>query len=117
MCENPGMTTDDILATYLSFVPTRSIAGSCINHAEQGCAVPRNWRSDTCNLFYCPEVKRYSQAVEKSGAPDLVVVIQRDYTHWNRYALDQEIQVERIECFTGKGDAHESIPVRVLDSQ
>lgn len=60
-CDHPESTPREILAAYLGRVGTRVYAGSCIYHQPDGCALPRDMRSDTCNRYYCPELKAFQQ--------------------------------------------------------
>ena len=59
MDDNPTMTEEEILDAYLERIDAKTIEGSCINQTKQGCGLPREMRSDTCNGFYCDEIKNY----------------------------------------------------------
>jgi hypothetical protein len=105
------MSLEDIVDVYLSHVPAFGMLNSCINHADTGCALPREWRSDICNAFFCPEVTRYEETRKKAGVLSRTVVVQRDYNLWNRYALDQDTQVLSITSFNEDGTEAESLAI------
>ncbi len=65
-CDHPDSTPREILAAYLGRVGGRVYAGSCIYHQHDGCALPRDMRSDTCNRYYCTELKAFQQDASES---------------------------------------------------
>jgi len=62
-------TIDDatLHATYAAHIPERHYAGSCLFHAEHGCALPRTLRSDLCNRYLCGDLGRLAAALEACG--------------------------------------------------
>ena len=81
----PDLTADDILQRYLQLLPAESVANSCINQTASGCALPRDWRSDVCNSYYCNSLRPLHREWEAGEAPDAVLVVQRAHTNWNRF--------------------------------
>lgn len=55
----PPLTSRTIARLYREHLPETSFAGSCVFHAPQGCALPRELRADLCNRFYCNPLKRF----------------------------------------------------------
>jgi hypothetical protein len=55
-----------VLANYLRHLGDHSIEGSCIFHQVDGCGLPRELRSDTCNRFYCAGLVEYREAASNS---------------------------------------------------
>ena len=53
-----------LAALYEVHLPEESHAGSCVFHAAEGCALPRELRSDLCNRFYCTPLRRLFQQQE-----------------------------------------------------
>ncbi|MGE3164320.1 MAG: hypothetical protein AB7O52_05410 [Planctomycetota bacterium] len=53
LAQRPAARAREVLADYLSRIPARSYRGSCVYHAEGGCALPREMRSSTCNNYLC----------------------------------------------------------------
>jgi hypothetical protein len=49
---------EDAVAYYASALPDQHVAGSCYYHGAEGCALPREHRSDMCNTFMCDPMKR-----------------------------------------------------------
>jgi hypothetical protein len=81
---DPALTPEEVLDTYLDHVPTHSIEGACINQTATGCALPRAWRSDVCNGYFCPPLNAYQEGWDESTEHDPVLVIRRNYHVWNR---------------------------------
>jgi hypothetical protein len=77
---HPGETPARALEEYLSRIPTESVAGSCIYHGRQGCALPRSMRSDVCNRYLCDDLERLlaasrdNPASQNRHAPPVVAV-------------------------------------------
>ncbi len=69
----PGRSREELLGEFESYLPERSIAGSCVFHTETGCAQPRALRSATCNRYRCPSLRRLLILAE-SGSYDRAVV-------------------------------------------
>jgi hypothetical protein len=53
MAQHPGLDAEEIVDHYLSRLPQQSLRGSCVFHAENGCNLPREMRSDVCNQHLC----------------------------------------------------------------
>lgn len=53
LAERPELRPRHVLDEYLSYLPRKSYAGSCVYHTAAGCALPRSLRSDTCNTYLC----------------------------------------------------------------
>ena len=76
MEQNPGWSQDDLLERYRRLISAQTMEGSCINHTPDGCALPRELRSNICNAFYCDALKTYQKA-NPQGQPQDMLVIQR----------------------------------------
>ena len=88
------MSPDAVLALYLSHLPDASMAGSCIHHTRQGCSLPREMRSQTCNQFRCGPLALLQAPPQPVQA---VVVIQRRQSLW---CLDDPALDNRITATT-----------------
>ncbi len=53
LVRHEGRTWADAVDDYLRHIPRRHANGSCLNHGERGCTLPREMRSDICNEFAC----------------------------------------------------------------
>lgn len=97
-----------ILQTYIGFIGTEGITGACINQTERGCALPRDLRSDVCNLYFCDEIKQLQSKLEESTeeGEHLTMVVQRTNTHWNRYEASHINPIARVMILT-EDDAEE----------
>lgn len=56
--ENPSLDRNDTVRAYLDLLPRRSIKDSCVFHGGQGCTLPRDMRSTTCNDYHCEGVRK-----------------------------------------------------------
>lgn len=81
---------NSLVATYLSYLPEQSMAGSCIYHTDCGCALPRELRSDICNDFVCDAFKALPTA---NSEPQQVLVLQRKQDNWQRLNLEAENEI------------------------
>jgi hypothetical protein len=72
LAANPAVSGDALIDTYVSHVPARSYAGSCIYHGASGCALPRALRSEVCTSYLCTGLKTLSESA--SQHPERVVV-------------------------------------------
>jgi hypothetical protein len=68
----PDMTADAIIHLYVERVPDLGYAGSCIFHGEKGCTLPRDLRSNVCNVYFCGDLQAFIQSDEKPG-PTIVI--------------------------------------------
>src|SRR5579862_7853474 len=75
---HPAQTPERALATYLSYIPAESAAGSCIYHGRQGCTLPRAMRSDVCNRFFCDDLERLQKSVGAGETPPPIVAVGFD---------------------------------------
>jgi len=88
MALHPQLRPRDVLAAYLDRLSPRTQQGSCINHTSQGCSLPREMRSDTCNHYLCATQKDLHSRLEDDPPLRGVIAIQRQQDHWRRDALD-----------------------------
>jgi hypothetical protein len=73
----PDMTADAIIHMYAALVPDIGYAGSCIFHGEKGCTLPRDSRSNVCNVYFCDGLRAFIQSDEKAG-PTIVIAGELD---------------------------------------
>jgi hypothetical protein len=66
MRRHPDHRPRHVLEDYLSRIPNRSYANSCVYHEEAGCVLPHEMRARICNEFYCTEL-RYFQRQSAGG--------------------------------------------------
>ncbi len=107
----PRLAADEVVAAYLERVPAAPQERSCINHTGNGCALPREMRSDICNRFHCEPLARLQVALRAAEPVQVVLVLRRKQDHWRRAepgldnainarALLREAGVERISAGT-----------------
>jgi hypothetical protein len=73
----PGMTAAAIVHMYVERVPNIGYEGSCIFHGEKGCTLPRDLRSNVCNVYFCGGLQGFIQSDEKPG-PTIVIAGELD---------------------------------------
>ncbi len=49
----PDKSDESIVADYLQHLAARTLTKGCVFQLANGCALPRDMRSDTCNTFLC----------------------------------------------------------------
>lgn len=77
LAASPQMSLDDVFRAYLDRVPRESYVRSCIYHAEKGCNLPTEMRSDTCNAFFCSNVRRFSASLgNEESRPTLAAALK-----------------------------------------
>lgn len=87
MDENPNLTANEVLAAYLSKISSETISDACINQTDEGCSLPREMRSDTCNGFYCDSIRAWhDRALEERS--HTVLAIQRCNSNWHKFNID-----------------------------
>lgn len=83
----PELTPDEVLETYLSYLPEHSAGHSCINQGPMGCVLPRELRSSTCNYYFCDSVVNFQKKAKQEGEVKPAIVVQRENTHWEKTKL------------------------------
>ena len=63
----PDMTRRELIRRYLNCLPSMTYQNSCLFHGAEGCALPREMRSTTCNQYFCKDLTEVfrSSASEK----------------------------------------------------
>jgi hypothetical protein len=75
---HPELTAEDLPSLYLSRLPAVSSAGSCVFHAAQGCALPRELRSAVCNRYLCEGLRELGHALERTARAGAFVASFRE---------------------------------------
>ena len=75
---NPGASTDDIVAAYMSRIPAETYEGSCVFHGRCGCMLPRSLRSEMCNWFLCDSLIELSRRVALEDRAMVFAVAMQD---------------------------------------
>ena len=84
MNAQPALSKQEVAAAYLACLSDKTQAGSCINHTRQGCSLPKEMRSDTCNRFACESLSRLEAAQRGPAGLQAVLIVRRKQDHWNR---------------------------------
>jgi hypothetical protein len=99
----PDLSPDRMSAEYLDRVRMKTVAGSCINHTPTGCGLPRELRSETCNAFYCKELRDWQARIASGETPLGAVVVQRGEDNWSRDRSDVAHDVVGVSIVTDSG--------------
>lgn len=86
-----------LLEDYLERVPRVARAGSCIYHGEQGFALPREMRSETCNRYLCYPLKQLGKDFSSAGHAQLAVSIAPENGEEDRMLLLSEGETQRVQ--------------------
>jgi hypothetical protein len=73
--QHPPATAQDVYREYDSRLGERTYENSCVYHQQQGCGLPRELRSDTCNSYECEELAELHREARASGEPLLLVAL------------------------------------------
>jgi hypothetical protein len=78
--DHPGAGREQILAEYLSRLPTEAYHDSCVYHTTTGCALPRGLRANLCNTFLCGGLAEMLDAQDREPAPaPMLALCLRDH--------------------------------------
>lgn len=80
----PDLAPEQISAEYIDRILERTVTGSCINHTEAGCGLPREMRSDTCNAYYCKALCDWQERCTSDEISRGALVIQRGQDNLSR---------------------------------
>jgi hypothetical protein len=86
MDANPELKPHKVARAYLSKLPSKSFEHSCVYHGESGCGLPREMRSETCNSFYCDELRAF-QPQFRDNQPRQVLVVATNGEVVNRSSI------------------------------
>lgn len=92
LAEHPDQRPDDVLAAYLDRVGHRTYQGSCIYHQADGCALPREMRSDLCNRHFCKALHEFQRNLPATG-PIRAFFVAANYGAIQKAALVHENQM------------------------
>jgi hypothetical protein len=106
LAADPTLDADALIDVYLSHVPPRSYAGSCIYHSASGCALPRALRSEVCNAYFCKGLETIIESAAQH--PERAIVGVFEAANGRSQATAPAILVHngRIEELRPKGRAN-----------
>jgi hypothetical protein len=86
---HPDWTIARIREAYLKHLPAETVLNSCIYHSAQGCGLPRDLRSSTCNRYLCAKSRNLLAGLPENSPPPILAVMFDD-RKWTRSALIDE---------------------------
>lgn len=102
---DPTLDGDKLLRRYTSRLSEIVMKNSCINHSASGCTLPREWRSDICNGYFCESLKEYQRTLAASpedheqALPD-ILAIRRAHHNWNQDDIEADHKVVAVKRFS-----------------
>ena len=76
--DHAGSSLQDAVDAYLERLPARHVEDSCVYHAEFGCTLDRNMRSEICNRFACDGLRELqARPADEIAADSLFVMGER----------------------------------------
>lgn len=91
-----------LVERYRDHLPERHMQGSCVNHTEVGCALPRELRSRICNRYFCGGLEGYRKTAGVGAAPP-VVAVRRAHSAWDRFEPHADHRVVAVTVIDGDG--------------
>lgn len=88
---HPELDSAALTAAYLDRAGAPAYQGSCIYHQADGCALPREMRSDLCNRFFCKALLEFQRDLPSSG-PVRGFFVTADYGELHTATLVHEDQ-------------------------
>lgn len=64
----------EVALNYISYLPEQHVQGSCLFHGADGCALPRQMRSETCNKYACRAAREMLNRIDTHN-PDGVLCL------------------------------------------
>ena len=72
----PDQTAVELIDDYMDRIPPESLNESCFYHTPEGCQLPREIRSPTCNEFLCAGIRNeLDELLEAPNQPTLAVAV------------------------------------------
>ncbi len=68
-----NLNPNEIVLEYMQRIPTETVADSCIFHGPEGCVLPREYRTTTCNTYMCPSLQQLRDDVDQGKSNFLLV--------------------------------------------
>jgi hypothetical protein len=93
---HPHKEAEEICSDYLSHVANVTYEGSCVYHAESGCALPREMRSAICNSFFCKGLKEFRRQIQ-TDRPHQGFAVAMDDSDIVRLAIIDEQRTQPVE--------------------
>lgn len=104
---HPGATPASVLGDYLSRIPAKSLANSCLYLTETGCHLPRALRSTTCNGWHCSARKTLARQLEEKG-PERSAVIGIA-TNQGEYPEEDGVSFRAVTISDGVVQVHDDL--------
>jgi len=70
----PKLRPAQVVQLFMDRIPKLTYSNSCVFHCESGCALTRELRSETCNIFVCGSIQRINNKLKSINSEALVAI-------------------------------------------
>jgi hypothetical protein len=96
LAANPGLRPRDLLAAYLDRLGPKTFPRACVFQRADGCALPRELRSDTCNRYLCDELAEFRRGLPAAGpVRRFVAAVHSDTVHTAAFIDEADVRLVR----------------------
>jgi len=94
------MSEQTLIDLYADYFPIKSYQEACVFQGSQGCVLPREMRSFTCNNYLCTELSSYRKSIKKAGSTlTFAAAVEKDKIMFTSIYSDQHfIRVKEKEA-------------------
>ena len=93
---HPDYNFGQVLDAYMARLPENSFEGSCVNHAQTGCTLPRHMRSSVCNDYLCERLSKLRDLFTATPVPKGVFFIHRAQLDTDNSIVASELILNEI---------------------
>jgi len=84
-----------VALNYVSYLPEKHVEGSCLFHGPDGCALPRQMRSDTCNKYACRAAREMLNRIDTHN-PDGVLCLAGEGVDFQQASYVQKGKISDV---------------------
>jgi len=97
---HPDCTEEQIVQAYLSHLVSRTMDSGCVYQHVNGCVLPREMRSDTCNRYYCEDLRVFREnQTDNSPIHAFFVPLNDGQIEQGIFAAPDFVQIVRADNF------------------
>jgi hypothetical protein len=90
----------DVIQHYVALLPDQHIAGSCFFHGSDGCTIPREIRSETCNAYQCHALRSFNAAIAGMKDDATILLLAGDEAGVQRAGMIDGDQLHGVDAAT-----------------
>ncbi|PSL12573.1 hypothetical protein [Shimia abyssi] len=85
----------EVALNYISYLPEKHVQGSCLFHGPDGCALPRQMRSDICTKYACHAAREMLNRIDTHN-PDGVLCLAGEGVDFQHAAHVQNGKISAV---------------------